>query len=396
MNYEQQMMRAGNRTFQRQANIALIMQTIQRNNEISRVDIARHLGLERSTVTNIVTNLMEYDIVHTLSQGTSTAQGGRRPSFLGINPEAVHILGLEIEIGYYRAVLMNLSGEAVASTEESLDPDQYSCFSDFFFAVYEKAIDAFGKQNSPLVGVGVGLPAPIDQSNGVILQSHTLKIENFNYLEELSPRLQLPLYIENDSNCCALGELWKQNGSGSSNFLYLLTRFFYHHSTIMDRPGIGLGMVIDGNIYYGANYRGGEYYSQYWTGKNGPDYIGLDEDELLQLTEKPELMERFLYYVFGQLSVTFGNFDPEKIYIGGDLQSSFPLVQKVIREQLKDTWLGAEMNLSKLIPSSLGQNEIAFGAAAMVLNKLFTIPQVGAQQDRVNLSWDYIFSRLEK
>ncbi len=389
-----QVIQAGNRTFQRQANIALIMQTIQQNGTISRVDIARHLGLERSTVTNIVSNLMDYDIVHTVAQGESTSQGGRKPTYLGINPDRVHILGLEIEVGYYRAVVLNLLGQPVEEIEGTLNGDNHTSFSELFFTLYDEVIEQLGPQSAPLVGVGVGIPGPVDLQRGIILQSHTLELENYNYIDKIAARLGLPLYFENDSNCCALGERWKAGNSELRTFMYMLTKFFYHKSRIMDRPGIGFGIMIDGSIYYGSNYRAGEYRSNHWN-ETGPENIGLSEGELLQLTENPALLERFLVNIFGKLSATFANFDPERIIIGGDLQRNFASVQRIISEELPNAWIGEPDNQTKIQCSSLGENEIAFGAAAMVLDKLFTIPQVGRQSDFVSMTWDWVFSQLE-
>ncbi|MBN2618012.1 MAG: MarR family transcriptional regulator, partial [Spirochaetales bacterium] len=101
---------ADNKIYQKNANVSLVMQTIRVKKEISRIEISRELGLDRSTITNIVTKLIENNLLIEKSEGVSESKGGRKPVLLGINPEFGVILGLELQVNIYRATLLTVDG----------------------------------------------------------------------------------------------------------------------------------------------------------------------------------------------------------------------------------------------------------------------------------------------
>ncbi|OQY36134.1 MAG: hypothetical protein B6229_10660, partial [Spirochaetaceae bacterium 4572_7] len=111
---------ADNKVFQKKANISLVMQTIRVFKHISRIDISRELGLDRSTITNIVTKLIADDLLLEVSEGASDSRGGRKPVLLGLNSKFGIVLGLEIQVNFYRATLLNLDGSIIWHKEGSI------------------------------------------------------------------------------------------------------------------------------------------------------------------------------------------------------------------------------------------------------------------------------------
>ena len=97
-----------------------------------------------------------------------------------------------------------------------------------------------------VAGIGLGCPGPIDIEQRLIHSTANLDLENVNIQDELS-EFNTPIFLENDANAAALGELWFGAGQGADDMIYI---------TIS--TGIGAGIIIDGNIYHGSGDSAGE------------------------------------------------------------------------------------------------------------------------------------------
>jgi len=382
---------AGNQAFQKQANLALVLRLIREHGLISRVELSRQLGLKKSTVTNIINQLLELEIVETRKEGESTQSGGRKPVFLGINPRIGHVLGLELETGYFRAILCDISGNEIWTRVEEISP---GALEDLFFRVMDLLQEDIQKAGAPLIAIGVGIAGMVDLDSGVVVSSTALKLDNYDFVENISNKLDIPVFFENDTNCCAWGELWRKN-SPSSHFLYLLTRFHFHNLKATDMPGVGLGMVINGQVYYGADYRAGEFGSNRWE-IPGTEYLDMSREELLQIGTNQELMITFMTKLFQKISVSLSLFNPEEIILGGDIQYYKGLLPQVMENLEGDSWFGQERERSKIHFTRSGDMEIPFGAAALVLERLYSIPQLGKMEQKVQISWDDVFARQQQ
>ena len=109
-----------------------------------------------------------------------------------------------------------------------------------------KAIEAFGLAKEDVLGIGIGVPGPVD-ANGLVNRCVNLNWGVFNIHEALGELTGLPVKAGNDANCAALGEYWQGGGQGS-------------HSTVFVTlgTGVGGGIVIDGKVLGGAHGVGGE------------------------------------------------------------------------------------------------------------------------------------------
>ncbi len=96
--------------------------------------------------------------------------------------------------------------------------------------------------------IGVGCPGIIDNFNGVVLKNYTLNFNNAQIRNEIQKYLKLPVFVENDANCCAIAEYLLGASYGTSSSL-----------TIKVGVGIGGGIIIDGSIYNGFNFGGTEF-----------------------------------------------------------------------------------------------------------------------------------------
>ena len=95
-------MRINNNNFQKNANTSLVAQLIWKSPGISRVDIARELNLYRSTVTNIISALIDDEVVYEGEEGSGMSRGGRKPIILRLNEKFGCVVGFDIQPSHYR------------------------------------------------------------------------------------------------------------------------------------------------------------------------------------------------------------------------------------------------------------------------------------------------------
>ena len=109
-----------NNIFQKNANTALVTQAIWLSGEVSRVDISRSLHLYRSTVTNIISFLLDSGVVLEGETSSSPSQGGRKPILLKLNDNFGCVFGIDIQPSHYRLSILSFSGKTLCEEKGSL------------------------------------------------------------------------------------------------------------------------------------------------------------------------------------------------------------------------------------------------------------------------------------
>src|SRR5574344_1685424 len=104
--------------YQRNANISCIFDMLWRGCG-SRIDIARRLGLYRSTVSNIIGTLLENGVLRESEYEEELTRSGRKPVSLSINPGFGCIVGIEYQVDHYAAVACTFSGDVFFSMEKN-------------------------------------------------------------------------------------------------------------------------------------------------------------------------------------------------------------------------------------------------------------------------------------
>ena len=110
----------------------------------------------------------------------------------------------------------------------------------------KKLIEDYGMSISDIKGVGIGCPGSIDFKNGVVVYANNLRMEHFPLADEFRKYLDLPVKIDNDANCAAMGE-YVASGNGVDNFILVTLG-----------TGVGSGIIVDGKMIRGFNGAAGE------------------------------------------------------------------------------------------------------------------------------------------
>src|SRR4051812_20371223 len=236
----------------RQRNLLHVVDTLRRSGTATRSDLARGTGLSRSTIATLVADLQARGVVVERDRPTDTgpaAGRGRPAAYLALDPSVGTALGLDFDHDRVRVAVADLSSTVLAEEEIGLDIDHNASEAlDVSAELVERVLREAGVARERVIGVGVGLPSPIDGATGAvgsptILPSWT----GMRPAEELQRRLSLPVEVENDANLGARAEQAFGAGRGVQDFVYVILR-----------AGIGAGLVVGGQLQGGATGFAGE------------------------------------------------------------------------------------------------------------------------------------------
>lgn len=382
-------MKASNKSFQRQHNLALVARSIWKSEGISRVDISKDIELDKTSVSNIVSILLDNNLIKVSDIGESMSQGGRKPIILNINNDFGHVLGLNIQPDKCKLAILSLDGSIVFKEEIKIRED---LTLEAIVALAMDRVDTDFPERDKILGCTLGTPGTIDTATGVIIASDPFKIFQKNIGQILYEKYKFPFLMENDANCGAWGEIFYNNNS-NGNFLFLLGELNKHYLVHNIEVGIGFGMgiVINNSIYHGFNNQSGEFKSLFWKSKD--DYqFGSDKAKRsfgrLQGVLTDEVLEELLLNFTPIISVL----NPERVVIGGDINRYSERINKLIETEYTDRYFSEKYSGCKFVASSFGEYDVAVGAACMFLEKLFRVPEISEADSFCDISWENIFS----
>lgn len=236
----------GNRDLIRAINRSSVLNTIKSNGPLSRTEVSRRTGLSAATITTIVTELIEKNLIFEKEEGNSS--GGRRPILLALNPRGGFVLGAKLTEDYISVALTDLKATILARRTIPLKNTTQDTVLASFCQVVNDILETERIDRTRFYGVGVGLAGIVDTERGLLRQSPIFGWEQIPIAQLLQDCLEAPVYIDNDVNTLTLTELWFGRGQGIDNFL-----------TVTIGRGVGLGIVLDGKLYTGAHGGAGEF-----------------------------------------------------------------------------------------------------------------------------------------
>lgn len=236
---------ATSRDVLRSRNLQAVLDGVHRFGPVSRSELRDLLGLSGASLTSLTADLIRVGIVVEARQGHSD-RVGRKPILLAVDYDAAVVAGVKVADRRATLVLTNLRAEVLAtSTVELLDraPDAVA-------DVIAAAIDRLRGEDAArlrLDGACVSLPGIVDPASGEVRHSPHPAWNHVPFAALLARRLDVPTLIENDVNALAVAEAWFGAGREHDDFLVLTLG-----------RGVGLGIVIGGQVYRGPRGGAGE------------------------------------------------------------------------------------------------------------------------------------------
>jgi predicted NBD/HSP70 family sugar kinase len=228
--------------------MSTILKSILNNKSIIRGSLGETLRLSPSSIAKYIKILMELGLIQETDRKLST--GGRRSTFIELNPDVGINIAVVIDVTAMKGVLVNTIGEVVC--EHSV-PVFFGIGKDDFLTSLLGLVDRLmaeaSKFEKKIFGIGIGMGGYIDPKNGVSHQYLFVRDWYDVPLKELvEGKYGIPCFLVNDANACALGEKYYGRGLGVDHFL-----------CVWLGEGIGMGIVVNGEIYTGNNDYAGEF-----------------------------------------------------------------------------------------------------------------------------------------
>ncbi|MBI9043990.1 MAG: ROK family transcriptional regulator [Anaerolineaceae bacterium] len=223
-------------------NRKLILNIIYEKNNLSRADVARITGLTRTTVSDIVYELIAEGLVDEIGLGKSS--GGKPPTLLGINKNARNILSVDLASGEFRGAIINLRGEIKYRAALPIEDPSGDAALDLVYELIDQLIKL---ADFPILGIGIGSPGLMNAEEGIVRTSVNLAWKDLPLVYLLKERYKKPVYIANDCQVSALAENCFGN-FGHVNNLVL----------IKIGQGVGAGIVINQQLFHGDGFGAGE------------------------------------------------------------------------------------------------------------------------------------------
>jgi predicted NBD/HSP70 family sugar kinase len=388
----------------RRANLGVVLQQIAGGAPRSRARVAAETGLTRGTVSSLVGELIELDLLRETGEGDHSGRVGRPAQTLELGDRIVAV-GLEVNVDYLAVCVEDLTGTIRQERHVHADNrrSQPGPVLSRLARMAEQALAAAAADDLVPVGIAVALPGVVEEQTGTLLRAPNLGWSEIAVAAEIAARLPgLPVRADNEANLAALAEHWQGAARGLDDFIY-----------VFGEVGVGGGIFVDGELFRGAHGYGGEL-GHVTVEPDGPHcncgargcletLVGQEAiarragisfgagsrmrnltGELVRRARKGDravlqsLTETGRYLGIG-LASAVNLFDVDAVVLGGCFGPLFPWLADDVRRMLEERVLTAAWSGCELRPSEFGEGASVRGAAALTLRSVLAEPWLVAE-----------------
>jgi N-acetylglucosamine repressor len=377
----------GNQDLIKAMNRSLLLNIIRREERISRKQLTELSGLSVGAVSGIVSELLLNNWILEIGEGDYT--GGRRQTLIKLNPKAGYAMGIKVMETRIIGAITNFSGEIVHYWDETTGfPKHPDEFAKHLASSIQTALKKARLETNRLFGIGVGLAGHIQSTNGIVHYSPFFGWRNVPLAQLIHQHLQLPVYIENDVNTLTITEQLFGAGRHHTNFL-----------VVTIGRGIGLGLVINGQLYRGSRGGAGEF-GHTVIAQNPREFATLEDiaadptmlaeaktqslQELVKAADAGDenarqILARSGEYVGAGLANLINILNPELLIVSGEgiLAGDYRL-QPMLESLKKHAFIGL-VDEVQIIIEPTDDKAWARGAASLVISKVFESPMLEVQ-----------------
>lgn len=215
------------------------------NGNYSITDLSREVNISVPTMTKLIGELITEGFV--LDFGKQGTSGGRRPNMYGLNPDAGYFIGVDINKDNISLGLINFKGQLIEYEPDKPFVLENTIHSlDKLCAIIKSFITKVTVSKEKILAVGVNLSGRVNSQSGFSYSFYYLDEKPLSALIE--ERLDYTVYIENDSRSMTYGEYMHGENSNFKDMLFINASW-----------GLGIGIIIDGKLYYGKSGFSGEF-----------------------------------------------------------------------------------------------------------------------------------------
>src|SRR5437764_8077433 len=368
----------------RDINRRIVLNLIRTRQPISRADLARVSGMQPSTISLIVEQLIGDNWV--IEREMGRLPRGRRPTFLRLNDERV-IIGVDIRPNQTIVALADANGKFTAEENIVTTRDPERTFGPLVECLHGMIRACNGRK---IEGIGVSVAGRFNSSSDRLVFAPNLGWRDVEIGSRIKEATGLNVELENAANACALAAVWFDHGNPCRNLV-----------AITVSEGIGAGILSNGQLVRGANGMGGEF-GHVQLDPNGPECncgsrgcweafasnraamryyengsapAARSFEEVVSLAEQGDVtasraLEKMAQYLGKGMRIIVAGLAPERIIIVGELTRAWKRFGPVIEAEVKAQMLrGGTPPL--IIPAEDGGMARLRGTIALVLQKDF-------------------------
>jgi predicted NBD/HSP70 family sugar kinase len=368
-----------------------VADTLRAYGPSTRAELVALTGLSRPTVSAALVDLVDADLVTERTGPAERPAGGRPAAVVRLTRSAGLAVGVDIGRRHVRVAVADLGHRVLDERAMRLDADSNADDHPTgalleATRLVDASLAAVGAERAAVVGVGMGIPAPITTEGRVGSPELLPAWAGLAAGEELALRLNLPVRAENDANLGALGEYMWGAGRGCDHFVF-----------VKMATGIGAGIVLDGKLYRGAAGTAGELGHVTLDtrgevcrcGNRGCVELGAGGRSLLasarqshpEITDLSQLVayaiegqpvcRRLLNDAGTQLGFAIGGLinvlNPQRLALGGELAAAGDLLREPVMRGVADAAMAAAVQAVEVVPGELGRRAAALGGVALAL-----------------------------
>ena len=381
----------------------LIISHLDQNGQATITELSKELNTSVPKVTNLVNELIEDGLIK--DNGKFDSTGGRRASIYGLVSESCFFIGVDVKRFYVNIGMLDFKKHIVSIDEKipfKLENTQESLVE--LLSIIKKFIAAQDVVKEKILSIGINLTGRINNTTGY-------SYSYFHFHEEplskiIENEIGIQTFLENDSRAMAFGEFCGGEVNNAKNVLFVNIDY-----------GIGLGILIDGKLYYGKSGFGGEFgHIPFFNneiichcGKKGCLETEASGQSLLRkfkekieqgltssvMTKKKEVNEISLLDIIAAakeedmlsiemladigekigkgIAMLINIFNPELLILGGTLSETGEYLRLPIRSAISKFSLSLVNNDTQLKTSKLGEKAGVLGACLIARNKVLVM-----------------------
>lgn len=308
-----------------------------------------------------------------------------------------YVIGVDLGGTKICGAIVNFEGEIISKqTVPTKAEDGEKAVLKRIIDVIQNIIDESKVDKDKILSIGIGSPGPLNSKEGKIITTPNLPFKDFNIVNPIKDKFNIPVYLDNDANAAAIGEYIFGAGKETENMIFITVS-----------TGIGGGAILNGKIYRGNTCNALEI-GHMTIEKDGPrcncgnygcaealasgtaiakfakEAVGNGEEtslasykkitayEVFKEAEKGDtvsqnIINKALNYLGVCVSNVIISFDPEMIIIGGGVSKGGDIVFDKIKMVVKERCFEAMWKNTKILPAALGTDAGVMGAAALAI-----------------------------
>jgi predicted NBD/HSP70 family sugar kinase len=389
----------------RRANLGVVLRHVADHGPCSRAQVAAETGLTRGTVSSLVGELIEIEL---LRESPSAPSGPRRVGRPGLALELADVvvgLGLEVNVDYVAVSVEDLTG-TVRHERRVYRDNRGSSVGPVLERVATLARDAGASvtsQGRRCIGISLAVPGLVERESHRLVFAPNLGWSDVPIGDELATRLGSSVAVDNEANLAALAEHWGGAARGLRSFV-----------CVFGEIGIGGGIVLDGGLLRGASGFGGELghvtvdpggvlcacgNTGCLETKAGLEAIaaaaGVPSTSARTLSLADELAQRCAagderaltavqeagVWLGTGLAAACNLVDPDTVVLGGCFGLLAPWLADDVAATLQRRSVSGRTTGVRVLPSAFGEGAAVRGASALSLRRVLDDPQLAGQAD---------------